>query len=111
MLVSFDGYDQREQIAAFSNELVQVRSEDRPILPEGEYYHHQLIGANVIDDEARHLGSLVDILITGANDVFVIRSEDNKEILLPAIDSVILEIDLNKKMIHVHIPPGLMPGG
>jgi 16S rRNA processing protein RimM len=109
LLVKFEGFTLREQVAVLSNQLVQVRRDDRPPLPDGEYYLHQLLGLRVIDEENQQLGIVTDILSTGANDVYVIRSDDGVEILLPAIDSVILKIDLDTKQVHVHLLPGLLP--
>jgi 16S rRNA processing protein RimM len=109
LLVSFEGYDQREESALLTDQLVQVPTADRPPLPEGEYYHHQLLGLAVVDDTGRDLGSLAEILETGANDVYVVRSNHGEEILLPAIDPVILQIDLDRGIIRVHLLPGLIP--
>jgi 16S rRNA processing protein RimM len=109
LLVSFDGYEQREAIGVYSSELLEVPAAERPPLPEGEYYQHQLLNLSVIDDEGLALGTVIEILTTGANDVYVVRSEAGKEILLPAIDSVIKKIDLNKRLIRVHLLPGLLP--
>ena len=109
LLVSFEGYDEREKISMYGNELLKVPTADRPPLPEGEYYHHQLLNLSVVDGDRRLLGRLVDILSTGANDVYVILTENGEEVLLPAIDSVIEKIDLNQKLIQVHLMPGLLP--
>ena len=90
------------------NELVYVRADDRPPLAEGEYYHHELIGLRVVDESGDILGILVQILDTRANDVYVVRPQAGPEILLPAIESVILDIDLEKGEIRVHLLPGLI---
>ena len=79
-----------------------------PELPEGEYYHHQLLGLNVITDDGRELGALVDILETGANDVYTVRDADGTEILLPAIPPVILDISLVDRQMRVHLLDGLI---
>jgi 16S rRNA processing protein RimM len=77
-------------------------------LPEGQYYQHQLIGLKVISDEGQALGQLAEILETGANDVYVVRGGGGKDVLLPAIEDVILGIDLDKKEMRVHVLPGLI---
>jgi 16S rRNA processing protein RimM len=105
MLIRFDGIETREDAERLMNSNVFVRSDAIPELPQGEYYYHELLGLTVIDEFGDTLGNLVDIIETGANDVYVIRptheSGDNSEdILLPAIEEVILEIDLiNRRMI------------
>jgi 16S rRNA processing protein RimM len=109
LLVTFDPYHDPESVGSLRNLLVYVRTDDRPPLPEGEYYHHQLLGLHVLSDEGQSLGHLIKILDTGANDVYVVRPESGSEILLPAIDSVILNIDLERGEILVHLLPGLLP--
>lgn len=109
MLVKFEILDYREDVEEMRNQFIHVQTKDSPPLPDGEYYHHQLIGLNVIDENGNLVGYIHSILETGANDVYIIRPSQGPDILLPAIRSVILEIDLNRKMIHVQIPPGLIP--
>ena len=108
LLVAFDPYNDPESVGILRNQLVYVRADDRPPLPEGEYYHHQLLGLHVISDQGQSLGYLTKILETGANDVYVVRPECGPEILLPAIETVILDIDLERGEIHVHLLPGLL---
>jgi 16S rRNA processing protein RimM len=107
MLVSFEGYEDREQAGQLRNRLVFVRSEDRPPLPAGEYYHHELIGMRVVGDTGNELGVLTDILQTGANDIYVVKTQDDAELLLPAIEPVILDIDIEQGVMRVHLLPGL----
>jgi 16S rRNA processing protein RimM len=109
LLVAFDSTSDPDTAGQFRNQLVYVRSDDRPPLSEGEYYHHQLLGLAVVSDEGQALGRLAQILGTGANDVYIVRPEAGAEILLPAIDEVILEINLERGEIKVHLLPGLIP--
>ena len=90
------------------NALVYVPTADRPALPAGEYYHHQLLGLRVTGEDGNDLGRLTEILSTAAHDIYVVRSESGAEILLPAIDEVILEIDLDNGLLRVHLLPGLI---
>lgn len=108
MLVSFKELPDRTAVEIFRNVMVYMKSEDMPTLPEGEFYTHQLIGLEVITDEGQNLGKLKEVLITGANDVYLVESPGKKDILLPAIDDVILEIDHDQGVIRVHILPGLL---
>lgn len=108
MLLSFDGYQTREEVAELRNLLVYVRTADRPVLEEGEYYHHQLLGLKVIDEAGKPLGTVKRIHETGANDVYVVKAESGAELMIPAIDSVILDIDLELGQIQVHLLPGLL---
>ena len=108
LLISFEELPDRTAVEIFRNVMVYMKSEDMPELPKGEFYTHQLVGLEVITDEDEHLGVLKEVLITGANDVYLVEAPDRKDILLPAIDDVILEIDHDNGLMRVHILPGLL---
>ena len=108
LLVRFNEYTTPETVGVLRNSLVYVTTSDRPPLPEGEYYHHQLLWLRVLDDDGHDLGRIIEILSTGANDIYVVRGESGPDILLPAIDAVIREIDLENGLIHAHLLPGLI---
>lgn len=110
LLLSFEGYQSRETAAELRNLLVQVPAADRPPLPDGEYYHHQLLGLQVIDEKNTSLGWITAILATGANDVYVVKDSEGLELLIPVIESVVLDIDLEAKQVTIHMLPGLLPG-
>ena len=76
-------------------------------LPEGRYYIKDLIGLTAFEDDVK-LGTLTDVFNTGANDIYEIKTEDGKNIYLPVIDGVILDVDLDEKKIFVKIPDGLL---
>lgn len=109
LLVSFEGYYVPETVGELRNAMVYVLAEDLPPLTEGEYYHHDIIGLRVVDEEGRELGRVSEILQTPANDVYVVQPESGSEVLLPAVEDVILDIDLDKGEIRVHPLPGLLP--
>jgi 16S rRNA processing protein RimM len=109
LLVSFDGFDDPESAAVLRNQFVYVRADDRPTLDEGEYYHHELLGLQVVSEDGQLLGELVEILSLPANDVYIVRPAAGAEILLPAIKSVILDVDLPGRQMRVHLLPGLIP--
>jgi 16S rRNA processing protein RimM len=100
MLVVFQELD-AEKSGKYRNQFVFVKAENLPTLPEGVYYYHQLLGINVNDENNILLGILDEIIETGANNVYVVKQPDGGELLLPAIESVILEVDLGKKMMRV----------
>ena len=108
MLVRFRGITNPEEAGLYRNTWVYVTTASRPILPDGEYYHHQLIGLKVLDEDNTLLGTLVDIIETGANDVYIVRDENGRELLLPAIPTVILDIQLADNQMHVHLLEGLI---
>lgn len=104
LILSFRGYDSCETVEPFRNMLVFVSTKNLPALPEGEFYHHELIGLKVIDIQSGYIGSLVEILETGANDVYLVKDQEGKEILLPAINNVIISIDLDEGVMKVRQP-------
>jgi 16S rRNA processing protein RimM len=108
MLVKFKGIESPEDAGRLRNQWVYVKATDVPSLPEGKLYQHELLGFEVIDDNGNSLGKLVEIIETGANDVYVVRDESGKEILLPAISSVILETDPARRVLRVHLLEGLI---
>jgi 16S rRNA processing protein RimM len=108
LLVRFRGIKSPEEAGLYRNTWVYVPVANRPELPAGEYYHHQLVGLTVVTNEGRELGVLADILETGANDVYVVRAADGKETLLPAIPAVILEVRLADRQMCVHLLDGLI---
>ena len=104
LLLTFSEFTDCDQVAVLTNQAVYVPVSTLPPLPEGEYYHHQLIGLTVFDEAGTQLGKIVEIIETGANDVYVVQSVDGKEILLPVLPEIILEVDLEKGAMRV-LPP------
>jgi 16S rRNA processing protein RimM len=107
MLVRFKGIENPEDAGQLRNQWVYVRATDVPALPEGRIYQHELFGFKVVDENESVLGELVEIIETGANDVYVVKDNSGKEILLPAIPSVILELDTDRRLMRVHLLEGL----
>jgi 16S rRNA processing protein RimM len=108
ILVGLDGYQTPELAGKFRNQALCILSLPSTLLEKGEYYHHDLIGLNVLDEAKHHLGQLDRIIETGANDVYVVVEKSGKEILLPAIPDVIKKIDLIELKMVVHLLPGLI---
>jgi len=109
LLLAFTGIDDRSRAEALRNQLVFVKSSEVPPLDPGELYIHQLIGLRVVLEDGNLLGRVSEILNTGANDVYVVRTESGQEILLPAIDQVILGVDVQSETMRVRPLPGLLP--
>lgn len=104
-LIRFEGYENPESIWPFNNTYLYFESKNMPELQDEEYYHHQLIGLEVRDEKGVVIGTLTEILVTGANDVYVItQKEGNKDILIPAIKSVIQKIDIESKLMIINPP-------
>ncbi|MCC6299705.1 MAG: 16S rRNA processing protein RimM [Anaerolineales bacterium] len=107
LLVKFKNIETPEDAGMFRNQWVFVKKADAPPLPEGKIYQHELIGFKVVDEDDNPLGELVEILETGANDVYIVRDDSGKEILLPAIPSVILDVEVGSRTLRVHLLDGL----
>lgn len=107
LLVKFNGLETPEDAGKLRNQWVYIKAKDATPLREGQIYQHELFGFRVIDENDNALGELVEIIETGANDVYVIRNESGKELLLPAIPSVILNLDTDSRLMRVHLLEGL----
>jgi 16S rRNA processing protein RimM len=111
LLISFEEYPNPEEAGLLRNQVLMVRGGEIPPLEDGEYYFHELIGLRVVDfDSGETVGIITDILETGANDVFVVQGVNGKEILIPDIDEVVLEIDIENQAVRIHLLPGLIDG-
>lgn len=108
MLVKFKGIDSPEKAGQFRNQWVFIMAKDAPDLPEGQLYQHQLFGLDVIDESDHLLGRITEIIETGANDVYVVTDAQGREVLLPAIPAVILDVDLGRRQMRVHLLDGLI---
>src|SRR5215204_5588771 len=107
LLVKFKDVETPEDAGKYRNQWVFIKATDAPPLPEGKIYKYKLIGFEVIDEHGNPLGKLVEVLETGANDVYVVRDEAGKELLLPAIPSVLLDLDAGRGLLKVHLLEGL----
>jgi len=107
LLVSFRGIDTSEEVSKLRNQWVYVKASEVPPLPVGKHYQYEMIDLDVVDENGTPLGKLVEILETGANDVYVVRDDAGKEILLPVIPSVILDLNMDSRILKVHLLEGL----
>jgi 16S rRNA processing protein RimM len=107
-LIKLETIDTRNDAEGMREEVLQIEFTSAEPLPKGSYYFWQLIGLRVFDEKGNVLGELSEIIQTGANDVYVVRSEGGKEILLPAIEQVIQEVDLQAGQLRVKLLPGLL---
>jgi 16S rRNA processing protein RimM len=104
--LSVEGVDSPEAVQALAGSDVLAPVDVLIPLAEDEYYWRDIIGLDVVTDTGQPLGKVKEIFATGSNDVYVCH-DGNKEILLPAIEDVILKIDLVEKRIVVHLLEGL----
>ena len=108
VILKFKGYDNINEIEKYkSRDLLITRDQAVDLAPD-EYFITDLIGLAVVSDQGVELGTLKDVLETGANDVYVVAMKDGKELMLPAIGDCILNVDLEQRRMEVHVLEGLM---
>ena len=108
VILKFKGIDNINDIEKYKGKDLLVNREDAVALEENENYVADLIDLKVVTDEGQVLGVPTELMETGANDVYVVETEDGKELLLPAIRDCILDVDLETEVMTVHILPGLL---
>ncbi len=106
-LLSFKGVTEHSQAQALIGAELFIPKEELPELDEGAYYWVDLIGIAVFTKENEYLGRIESIIETGSNDVYVVKG-DKTEVLIPALESVVKNIDLEKKRMLVDLPEGLI---
>ena len=108
ILIKFRGIENPEQANLLRNSYLMIDREEEKPLEEGTYYIVDMIGMDVYTDEGEKLGNIEDIFNTGSNDIYVVKSELGKQILLPAISDVVKNIDMENKKMVVHLISGLI---
>ena len=107
MALKLEGIESPQHAKALTGEAITVPQDRVPPLPEGHYYHFQLVGLAVHTVSGQYLGHITNILSTGSNDVYVVTSAQ-QEVLVPALDDVVVEVDMRAARMKVDLPEGLM---
>jgi len=108
LLLKAQGIDDRNQAEELRQQALYLHSSEVEPLPDGSYYYWQIMGMEVYSESGEKLGIVKHIIETGANDVYVLQTDDDHEVLIPAIDDVIQEVDLDRERMVVHVLPGLI---
>ena len=108
VILKFDGIDNINDIEKYKGKDLWIPREEAQELGEDEYYIADLQGLNVVLEVGTEFGTLRDVMETGANDVYIIDSNEHGEVLLPAIKECILDVDLEKNTMTVHLMKGLL---
>ncbi|MBQ8591479.1 MAG: ribosome maturation factor RimM [Lachnospiraceae bacterium] len=108
VILKFKGIDNINDIEKYKGKNLYVTRENAVKLQKDEYFIADLIGLTVVDESDKVIGTLTDVIETGANDVYVVKMENEKEVLLPAIKQCILDVNIEEERIRVHIMEGLM---
>lgn len=108
VMLKLAGIDTVEEAEKYRNLYIKVLRGQEEELEEGSYYVVDILGCKVNTDANQELGKIVDVFQTGSNDVYVVKDEQGKQILLPAIKQVIKNVDIKNKIITVHLLEGLV---
>lgn len=108
VILKFKGYDNINDIEKYLKKDLLVDREHAVELGENENFIADLIDMEVVTDEGKVLGTLTDVIETGANDVYAVKTPEGKEILLPAIRDCILDVNVDEKRMTVHVMEGLL---
>lgn len=107
-ILKFKGIDNINDVEIYKGCDLYVERKDAVPLKEDEYYIADLIGMEVFTEDGKLFGTLKDVLETGANDVYIVDTEEHKEVLIPAIKECILEVDVKGRKMVVHLLEGLL---
>ncbi|MCR4741164.1 MAG: ribosome maturation factor RimM [Lachnospiraceae bacterium] len=108
VILKLEGTDDRDAADRLKKTELFVDRKNAVKLEKDEYFIADLIGMKVVDEDDRMIGELWDVIQTGANDVYSVRQEDGRDLLIPAIKECILSVDVNERIMKVHIMEGLI---
>lgn len=107
-ILKFKGIDNINDIEKYRGRSLWIDREDAVDLDEDEYFIADMIGMKVYTEEGTLFGALLDVMETGANDVYIVDSEAHGEVLLPAIKECILDVDMDEERMIIHLMEGLV---
>lgn len=103
-LISFEGLGDCDLVSLLRNQVIYLDSSELKVREDGGSYPHEVLGIKVVDEMGKHIGTLHEVLLTGANDVYVVNTPEGEEVLLPAIEEVVLKVDREAKVMTVRLP-------
>lgn len=107
-LLTFEGYDNINLVEPFKGAMIKIPETQLQPLNEGEYYFHEIIGCTVVTEDGEPIGEIKEILTPGANDVWVVKRKKGGDVLIPYIDDVVKQVDIENKTITIHVMEGLL---
>ncbi len=107
--LTIDGLNDRDAAESLRNELIEVPDAERPVSDQPYWYIDEIEGLEVVDRDGTDLGVIREVLQTGANDVYVVERGERRDLLVPALSDVIVEIDVTQGCMTVDLPDGLLP--
>ncbi|MBQ3784065.1 MAG: ribosome maturation factor RimM [Lachnospiraceae bacterium] len=108
VILKFKGIDNINDIEKYKGKDLLIERKQAVKLEEDEYFICDIIGASVVTEEGENIGTLTEVLKTGANDVYVVEKEAGGEVLIPVIDDCVLDLDFDEKIVTVRLMAGMM---
>lgn len=109
-IVKFEDFDDINQVEVYKGARLMISEADLPDLEEGEYYHHQLLGLEVVTSDGQSIGQVKEVLNLPANDVFVVKrpKKQQQDALIPHIHDIVKDVDLDQGQIIIELMEGLI---
>ena len=107
LILKLDTINDIDEAQQYKNQVLYAERDMLGELPDGVYYIADLIGLEVVTDTGESVGVIADVFNTGSNDIYDVKREGKKNLLLPVIDEVVLDIDIDAKKVTVHMMEGL----
>lgn len=108
VILKFKGYENPDDVMKFRQKELWIDRKDAVRLSKDEYFIVDLIDMEVCDEEGKLIGTLKDVISTGANDVYAVETPEGKEVLFPAIKQCVLDVDTEARKMTVHVMEGLL---
>lgn len=107
-IIKFKQFNHISEVEPLKGKKLKIKQDQLLVLEENEYYYHEIIGCEVYEESGEKLGVIHEILHPGANDVWVCKRPNGKEILIPYIEDVVLDVDVESKKIRIHLMEGML---
>ncbi|BAM47654.1 ribosome maturation factor RimM [Amphibacillus xylanus] len=107
-MLTFKGYYSINDVEHFKQGMLKISEADLHPLEEGSYYYHEIIGCEVVTTSGEKLGPVAEVLAPGANDVWVVKRKNQKDLLIPYIDDIVKEVNIEQKQITIEPMEGLL---
>ncbi|WP_088069413.1 ribosome maturation factor RimM [Gottfriedia luciferensis] len=107
-LLTFEGFDSLNEVEPFKNGILKITDDQLHELDKNEFYYHEVIGCVVETIDGEEIGKIKEILSPGANDVWVIQRKGQKDALIPYIEQVVKEVDVENKKVKIELMEGLL---
>ena len=108
LILKLDSINDRDEALSYKGTTLRIGLEQVGFLPDGQYFHFQILGMDVKSENGDPLGGISEILTTGTNDVYIVKGLNPKELLIPAIPEVVLCVDVDSNLMTVRLLDGLI---